>query len=233
MGDAAAEHEQVGARRGRLAGTGHPRLVVGRRPGRADPGHEDDRVREARAGPLGVGGRADEPGAARRDGHRDPPREDVAARCRDRWSARSRRACVGEGWPAVAAPCSKPSTAARTITTPPAACVVRYRAPVRPTTVAARPTVVGMSCSLRSANTSRPSRPDCRDGVGAGGAEQLQADLGDAEPRSQPADQRQRVVERVDVEGEDQVVARRVQLGHCCTIRSWSDPGHRRRTGQQ
>ena len=45
--------------------------------------------------------------------------------------------------------------AARIISTPPAAWKLQYVTPWRPSTRAARPTVVGMSCSLMSAKTRR------------------------------------------------------------------------------
>ena len=70
----------------------------------------------AASGPRRVQRRADQAGAARRDGHGDPLVEDVGPAVADRSSARSRPSVTGGGWPAVAAPCSKPSTAARTIT---------------------------------------------------------------------------------------------------------------------
>src|SRR5437588_1474937 len=59
----------------------------------------------------------------------------------------------GRSTPASAAPASAPCTAASTIWTPPGAWTVRSAAPSRPAFRAARPTVVGMSCSLRSRNT--------------------------------------------------------------------------------
>ena len=74
-------------------------------------------------------------------------------------------------------------------------------------------TVVGMSWSLRSQNTSKPASLERGDRVGPGGAVQLEADLGHAEPRPQPAGERDRLDELVDVEGEGEVVACRA-LGH-------------------
>lgn len=63
---------------------------------------------------------------------------------------------LGAVWPAFAAPSARPSTPARIMSTPPWACSVRNVAPSPPSTRAARPTVVGMSCSFRSQNTSKP-----------------------------------------------------------------------------
>ena len=68
------------------------------------------------------------------------------------------------------------------MSTPPAAWKLRYDTPSRPSTRAARPTVVGMSCSLRSQNTRNPRSREGFDRRRARGGVQLEPDLRDAEP---------------------------------------------------
>ena len=63
----------------------------------------------------------------------------------------------GVATPAATAPTANPSTAARSIGPPPEACTVTQRAPNAPSTRAALPTVLGMSCNFRSQNTSNPA----------------------------------------------------------------------------
>ena len=58
---------------------------------------------------------------------------------------------------APAAPSASPSTAAFSIVAPPEVWTVTHRAPSEPTTRAARPTVLGMSCNFRSQKTSNPA----------------------------------------------------------------------------
>ena len=154
-----ADDHHVGARRHRLGRRGHPGLVAPGGPGRADAryhqqgtgtdGGPDGRHlvrradqavgprahREARQPDHGLGRRPDEPDASER-------RVVEAGEHRD-----------GED---VQLP-PAPRTAARTISSPPAACTVSREAPLAAALRAAPSTVLGMSCSLRSRKTGRPS----------------------------------------------------------------------------
>ena len=63
----------------------------------------------------------------------------------------------GASAPTAAAPSAMESTAARNIASPPEVCTVTHRAPDEPSTRAALPTVLGMSCSFKSQNTRKPA----------------------------------------------------------------------------
>ena len=169
-GDGPTDDENVGARRD------------GRAPGwRPAPGR---RSRRPRGGCPGT--TVTSPGAACRvtarsaAAHTSPPQPAAAANRGPGREHLGRRVGVAreDGDPEHAgcrarrppvAPSAMPSTAARTMASPPCVCTVANATPSPPRTRAARATVVGMSCSLRSRKTRYPSamRADTASGPAA------------------------------------------------------------------
>ena len=98
-------------------------------------------------------------------------------------------------------------TAASSIARPPRPWTSTSDTPSRAALATAPATVFGMSWNLRSRNTFSPCGHDLADELGAGGGEELAADLEHADVARQPLHERAGVVGLRHVEGHDQAVA--------------------------